>query len=299
MLHVLTHNILPVFALLALGFALGRAGTMARAEAVALNRFAFLVLQPPLLFLLMTGLDLPSFDVPALGLYVACQVSAFLLALAAARLVFRRDPVESFLLAMAVIFVNTLLYIWPIAVLIYGEARALPVTAIVAWDSAVSFPFFIVAAEILTGKGTARATLKRIARNPVILSILAGLALNLSGLPVPEPVITAARFAGAAAAPVTLFALGVILSGHALAPSPTVAGIAAMKLLLFPALVFAALTLVLPGSPWRPVLTLGAAGPSGAMAFSLALLYGVRTDAIAPVIIWTSLLSLLSLAYLA
>jgi len=35
------------------------------------------------------------------------------------------------------------------------------------------------------------------------------------------------------------------------------------------------------------------------MAFSLALLYGVRTDAIAQVIIWTSVLSLFSLAYLA
>ena len=35
------------------------------------------------------------------------------------------------------------------------------------------------------------------------------------------------------------------------------------------------------------------------MAFSLALLHGVRTDAIAPVIVWTSTLSLISLAWLA
>ena len=35
------------------------------------------------------------------------------------------------------------------------------------------------------------------------------------------------------------------------------------------------------------------------MAFALALLYGVRTDAITPVIIWTSFLSLIPLALLA
>ena len=50
---------------------------------------------------------------------------------------------------------------------------------------------------------------------------------------------------------------------------------------------------------WHDLFTLTAAGPSGAMAFALALLHGVRTDAIAPVIIWTSVLSLLSLAWLA
>jgi hypothetical protein len=35
------------------------------------------------------------------------------------------------------------------------------------------------------------------------------------------------------------------------------------------------------------------------MSFALAMLHGVRTDVIAPVIIWTSTLSLISLAWLA
>ena len=67
MLHVLTHNILPVFAMLALGFVMGRGGTATATEARALNRIAFLVLQPPLIFLLMIGLDLQAFDPFALG----------------------------------------------------------------------------------------------------------------------------------------------------------------------------------------------------------------------------------------
>ena len=46
------------------------------------------------------------------------------------------------------------------------------------------------------------------------------------------------------------------------------------------------------------MLVLSAAGPSGAMAFALAVLHGVRTDQIAPVIIWTSAISIISLAWL-
>lgn len=132
---------------------------------------------------------------------------------------------------MAVVFVNSLLYVWPVSYLIYGE--------------------------------------------------------------------TAADFAGAAAATLTLFALGVILSGHSLRPSPTIAGISSMKLLAFPALVWLGLTLTGTEGTWRDLFVLNAAGPSGAMSFALALLYGVRTDCIAPVIIWTSALSLFLLAFLA
>lgn len=91
-----------------------------------------------------------------------------------------------------------------------------------------------------------------------------------------------------ARAPLTLFALGVILSGHALEPSPTPPGLSGPKLLLFPALVWAALHIVPPPDDWTALFVLNAAGPSGALAFALATLHGNRADTIAPVIIWTS-----------
>jgi predicted permease len=75
--------------------------------------------------------------------------------------------------------------------------------------------------------------------------------------------------------------------------------IAGLKLLAFPILVWSALHLGDRPADWNALLVLCAAGPSGAMAFALAMLHGVRTDTIAPVIIWTSTLSLLSLAWLA
>jgi malonate transporter len=58
MLTILTHNILPVFSVLLLGFILGRGQVIPLAEATTLDRFAFLVLQPPLIFLLHNQVDL-------------------------------------------------------------------------------------------------------------------------------------------------------------------------------------------------------------------------------------------------
>ncbi|MEM9031779.1 MAG: AEC family transporter, partial [Pseudomonadota bacterium] len=284
MLQILTHDILPVFAMLALGFAMARMGMVNPGEARAANRLAFLVFQPALIFPLVAGIDLTEFDLNALATYVLCEILAFAAAYGLARRIFRRAHLESWLLAMAVVFVNSLLYIWPVSFLIYGEAAALPITAIVAWDATASFAFFIISMEIMAGRGGGDGALARVARNPVLLAIALGILVNATNTQVPEPILTAADFAGAAAAPLTLFALGVILSGHGLWPSPTVAGVSAMKLLAFPLLVAGALSLTGTEGPWRDLFVLNAAGPSGAMAFALALLYGVRTDCIAPVI---------------
>ncbi|MBV2360644.1 AEC family transporter [Thalassococcus sp. CAU 1522] len=300
MFTVLTHNILPVFSMLALGFVLGRLGTISRDEAAAVNRVAFLILQPALILPLIAGLDVAAFELGTLSLYAGSQAVAFVLAFGTARFLLGRETAEAWLLAMAVVFVNTLLYIWPISFLIYGEAAAVPITAIVAWDSSVTFAFFIASTALITGRGSGRrAAALRVVTNPVLVAIAAGAFLNALGLSLPLPLATAMDFAGAAAAPLTLFALGVILSSHRLTPTLPVMTISAYKLVLFPLLVGMSLSVADVTGHWQALFQLAAAGPSGAMAFALALLYGVRTDAIAPVIVWTSLLSLVSLAALA
>ena len=175
----------------------------------------------------------------------------------------------------------------------------MPISAIVALDASVSFAFFIIGIQILAGKRGAWAAIPKIAKNPVLITIVLSLAINLTEMPVPDPIETAARFAGAAAAPMTLFAMGVILSSHTIAPSAPVAAISALKLIVFPALVWTLFAGFSSANLWQPQFVLNAAGPAGAMAFSLALLHGIRTDRIAPVIVWTSVLSLVSLAWLA
>jgi len=193
-----------------------------------------------------------------------------------------------------------LLYIWPISSLIYGDDGNLPITAVVVWDATVTFAFFIITTDLLVNKGQSVAqSILRLVKNPVLIAITLGLATNVLGLLAAEPILVACKFAGAGAAPLTLFALGVILSGHRLLPTKKVTMIAAIKLFLLPVIVGVLLQWGDRPVVWNDLLLLNAAGPSGAMAFALAMMYKIRTDTIAPVIIWTSVLTLVSLAWLA
>ena len=300
MLYVLTHNILPVFSILALGFILGRTQLVSKAEATILNRIAFLILQPPLIFPLINGVNFENFAFSGIAFYGMGQVAIFTVTFMTCRFILKHEIVESWLLAMATIFVNSVLYIWPISNLIYGEGANIPIAAIVAWDASITFAFFIVSTDFLANKtSSVSASLKRVATNPILIVILLGIIMNLLHIPTPVPVLTGLKFVGAAAAPLTLFALGVILSGHSLAPSKTIIAVSSLKLFGLPFLVGVLLTLGALETQWNQMLLLNAAGPAGAMAFALAVLHNVRTDRIAPVIIWTSILSLFSLAWLA
>ena len=298
--EILSHDILPVFSMMVLGFILGRSKIVSKSEATTLNRVAFLVLQPALIFPLINGVNFNDFYFDAIMLYGLSQAVIFLFTLLVGVFIFKCSLIEAWLLAMATIFVNSLLYIWPISSLIYGNQGNIPITAIVAWDASFTFAFFIITTDLLANSRVSMtATLNRLIRNPVLIFIVLGLLTNIFGIIAPEPLLVAFAFAGAGAAPLTLFALGVILSGHPVWPTRKITIISIIKLLGLPIAVSMFLQFGDRPILWNDLLLLNAAGPSGAMAFALAMLYKVNTDTIAPVIIWTSLLTLISLAWLA
>ena len=104
MLSILGNDILPVFSVLVLGFLLGKIKLVSREEASALNRVAFLALQPPLIFLLLSQVDLSSIHYLAILSYGAGQAIIFTLSYLLCRYVLGHEMMESWLLAMAMIF---------------------------------------------------------------------------------------------------------------------------------------------------------------------------------------------------
>ena len=197
-------------------------------------------------------------------------------------------------------FVNSLLYIFPISKLIYGVEGNIPITAIVVWDATFTFAFFIITTDLLANKKVSfTKTFLRLAKNPVLVTIVLALFTNFGKFSIPEPILTAFDFVGAGAAPLTLFALGVILSSHGIQLTTRITVFTTIKLFGLPIIVLTLLQIGERPNLWNDMLLLNSAGPSGAMAFALALLYNTKTDIIAPVIIWTSILTLFSLAWLA
>ena len=298
-LGVLTDPILPVFAVLVLGYAMGAKGWMTDADARVINRLAMTVLLPALIFGMVAEAPIRSFAVMPLIIYGAVELVVFLVSFAIVR-VMGAGRSEAILLALSAVFANTAFVVIPISVLMYGAEAILRITAIVTWDIALLFPATMVALEVVRqGPGQLTRVLPALLRSPLILAATAGLALNLMALPLPGPLQTFVGFTGIAAAPVGLFALGVILSGVGFRGDRVVTFVSGVQLVLFPALVWLALAVLVPLEPGLALFVLGAAGPCSTGPFSLALLNGIRTDRIAQVLIWTAVFSPLVLAALA
>jgi len=299
-INVLFNPILPVFAIMAFGYGMGRAGKTSFEDARLINKFAMSVLLPILLFDLVANAPIHSFDPGSVAIYTAAEIVVFTASFLLARRVFKRDPSESVLLAFCAIFSNNAFYVLPISIRLYGETNVLPITSIITLDSTLSFAgVFIFLQLIRLGRANPQTVFVSLIKVPALAAIVLGLAFSLMRLPIPTSFQTFLDFNGAAAAPVALFALGVVLAKTPMKLDVTIASYSAIKMLVFPAVVWFALLALTPLNPTNSLFLFGAAGPAGAMGFSLALLYNVRTDAIAQIMLTTSVLTLISLAILA
>lgn len=300
LLSVLGNPILPIFAIMAFGFVLGRVRWISVAEARVINRFTLTVLLPVFLFDVSARTDVARFNLLPIATYLAAEFAVFALGFALAFYALRRGAAEAILLGMTGVVANNAFYVLPIALQLYGPEGAQPFVAITAVDGLVGFSAVILALGVLRDGSLSFASLGRaIIRSPIILALMAGLGFAASGLVLPAPLVTFVKFNGAAAAPVALFALGVVLSQTVFRAEPAVALFVGIKILLFPVCVWAALRAVSYTAPDAPIYVLSAAGPSVAMSFSLALLYNVKTDTIAQIMVWTGVFSLISIVVLA
>lgn len=300
MLGTLADPILPIFAVLALGLLGGRYGGFDGEFARNLNRFVFYIGQPALIFFLISQARFDTYDLPALGLYFLSELVVYALGAFIALRVFRRELREALLLGMTCAFVNHLYYVLPIAQLIYGAEAATPITGAIVVDVTLLFCGTIFLMDMLDqGRPSPGKILTMMSKNPALLALAAGILGNLAGPLLPSGLLTFASFAGQAAAPVVLFALGVVMAGTDIRRiGALVWAVVAIKVLLHPAIAYGLFSGAAITPDWSEILLLLAAGPCGAMPFVIALQYGVRTEAMTKSILISTFLTLISLAVL-
>ncbi|HEX2528099.1 MAG TPA: AEC family transporter [Geminicoccus sp.] len=214
-------------------------------------------------------------------------------------LAFRRSRAESAIAAIGASWGNVGYMGVPLLLAAYGEAQALPAVIATALDSIVMQTLTVVLIE--SGGGTRRIGIlgvgRAIATNPLILAVLAGFVVAAFDLPLPSPLTGFLAILGPAAGPGALFALGATLTGgmglrrdYGLA-----AGIIAAKLLVLPAIVFAALQMVpFPAALAEPTLVTSAL-PTAASVFVLAQRYNVLERPIALVVFGSHLAGIATL----
>jgi len=302
MTDVLFGAVLPIFAVAALGFAAGRTGLFDHAMALTINRFVFYLPLPALTFSLLANAQFDQFNWTLLIGYFLSEGAVYLLALSIARYVFKRDLREAILLGFAAAYSNHVLFVLPIAVVLFGDAVTLPIVAIITVDTLIMFGLTMVAMDVLTlERASVTGVVSKLSKNPTIVGMLLGLAFGLLGVQLPTGIGVFLDFVSATAAPCSLFALGIVLANrNQPVPLALPLTVSAIKVVVHPLIALGILVFGYQVTPElaRPAL-MAAAGPCGAMAFVLAMNYQVRVDVIARAILFTMVASVLTVSLMA
>ncbi len=237
--------VLPVFAIIVLGYGAVRLRLFPASGTNALVNFVNNFATPCLLFEGMLTSDFSSTFNPAIivPFYVGALTSLFAGALIARR-VFGNRPGESVSAGFAAMFTNTVLIGIPIVQRAYG-AQSLPtVFSIIAFHAPGLITLGMVVMEFTRrdnqplGK-TLVVAATRVVQNPLLWGVAFGVAANKLGVKLPEPATAFVNMMSAAVLPTALFGLGGALNEYKLSESWLEAGAMSLfKLVVHPAIAY-------------------------------------------------------------
>jgi predicted permease len=296
----LLHLILPVFLVIASGYALRRAGIFTEGGDRSLLGLLVNLLVPCLALDVIIGneaLERPANWIfpPLLGFLVPAV--CYLVCLGGARL-FLKDVKKARTFASVAGLQNYGYIPLPICLALFDRDV---VGVLLAFNMGVDIAMWTLGVALMPG-GQAKGDWKKILLSPPIVSVAAGIALNAMGAGnwVPQAVDGAWHMLGLCAVPVGLLVTGAVLADHMrpgmLRSGWNTIGLAlALRLGLLPALILAA-ALWLPLNPaLRTVLIVQSAMPSAVFPVVLAKMHGGDMPTALRIVLGTSIASLITI----
>lgn len=297
---------LPFFALIFCGYAAGRLKLLDETAAAGVNTFVFYFALPAFLFGLMSSSPIGEVvNAPFIGAYVTVSLTVFALAALVGRRLFKLLREEAAVLGLATVLANTGYMGIPLVSAVFGREAAVPIVVGLTIDGILMIPLGIMVIESSKGRAegliqTALTTLAALTRNPLILSIFAGLAVSAAGLSPPLPLTNFLDLLGGTAGPCALFALGATLAGRPVAGGAAeVSYMTVMKLVVHPLALWFTMTRLFDVDPlWATAALLGAALPIAANVFIVARQYDVYVIRTSSAILVSTAVSMISVSAL-
>lgn len=233
MLDVLT-GFAIIFTVIAAGWWLAHKGVIGPGEQrLQLNRIAFHVATPSLIFSSVAVSDTDAFFSPVILVIAVATVVTMLIYWAISALFFRQDATETMAGAASSSYYNSVNIGLPIATYVLGDATFV-VPALVL-QMAVLSPI-VIAGLNRSSSGVAKSVLSGLTA-PVVVAAFAGFAVSAASWTVPEPVLAPLEILGGASIPLILMSFGASLTGEKVLTShrgPTLTA-TALKLVGMPA----------------------------------------------------------------
>jgi len=277
---------LPIFGVILAGYLAGRWRILGGDSTAALNAFVSYFALPVLFFGTLARTPVAAVLDPRLmagfGLVV---LATFAIGMLSTRLAVKGGLARMSLQGIAASWGNVGYMGVPICLAAFGEQGLPPAMLAVIVTSIIAMVFgvMLIELEVAAGHGPILTFFNaawNVARNPLPVSIVAGIVYSALALPLPTPVEKWIDLLGAAAAPCALFAIGLFLSDKSVRSGLAEAGLATLiKLLLQPLLAACVLPFFvdLKSVPGQVALLM-AALPTAANAFVLAKQFDIQVE---------------------
>ena len=255
----------PIFIIILIGFLMTRFGLFTKADMRTFGKFVVNLALPALLFNALAQRQLSEIlNASYLLAYAVGSLTVVGLAFFWSRRVAGQDPQVSTFYAMGMSCSNSGYVGYPILLLTLPAVAGVSLALNMMVENLLMLPLLLTLAERGHAGGGAWATLqkllKRLATNPLMLGLLAGLTVSLLEIRLPEVITRTVSMLSAASGAVSLFVIGGTLVGLPIGGmGKEVAPIVIGKLILHPLLVFLAITFI-------PALGFGQVDPALQMA---------------------------------
>ena len=189
----------------------------------------------------------------------------------------------------------------PMFAVIFGEAAIGPLMLALAVDLIVFSSLIVI---LITGSrdgrmslGVLRSVGLGLLKNPMILSISAGLIWATLALPIPEPMNDFLGILGGAATPGALFAIGASLASKSAERLQIAGWLSFCKLGLHPLFVAIAVLYIFEIDPFSAAVVIAAAAlPVAGNVYMLAQHYGVAPQRVSGTILLSTVISILTVS---
>jgi len=277
----------PIYITIAIGYIATRLGLFQATDMRILGKYVLYLALPMLLFRALSQKSVAEIANPAyIAVYLAGTLSMVVLGYLVVRRLFGRERMTAAISAMGMSCPNSGFVGFPIMLLTFPSIAGTVLALNMFVENVFIIPLLLMLAERAKGQEghplqVLASALGRLALNPLVIGLLAGLLFSLTGLQLPGPVARSVDLFAQSSAALSLFVIGGMLVGL---PMTGLAGrivpIVIGKLLVHPALILLVLTAV-PAlgyapieTPLREALILSAAMPIFGIYPILAQKYG-------------------------
>ncbi|MEM2911879.1 MAG: AEC family transporter [Candidatus Bathyarchaeia archaeon] len=292
-IEIAIRTMVPIFLLMGLGFLSRKIGLLKSGDERVLSAYVYYFALPALF---LSNLSEATLNEENLR-FIVIGIIPILIALILYTIIYfalRLSRETFYLLILSTVFGSLAFFGIPFIMFAFPNEGEYLATLSASTISIISVPVSIAVLESYRlGKTSivteAKIIVKKLSANPLIISIIIGIILSLTGAEIPEPILAPLRMLGNTTAVVAIFMLGVFFYGRKYANLTRAFKLSLLRTVFLPSIAFIAATLfALPTLP-KATLVVMHSVPIAVSMMVLSERYNFHKETIASTIIVSSL----------